>query len=54
MAEEFESSLARLKPFLKHGNPSVALNTVNVILRYCRRGSSITPERILELESESL
>jgi len=37
-SEEAEIAVQRLQPFLRHNNPSVVLNSINVLLRYCNAG----------------
>jgi vesicle coat complex subunit len=36
--EEAQICVQRLQPFLRHSNPAVALNAINVMIRYCRAG----------------
>lgn len=35
-AEDADVCVQRLQPFLRHANPSAALNAINVMIRYCK------------------
>ncbi|CAL6019711.1 Beta_adaptin [Hexamita inflata] len=51
--DEIEVTIMRLQPFLRHSNPSVCLNGINVLVRYCKAG--IMPANtILQLQSECI
>eukprot|EP00703_Trepomonas_sp_PC1_P000379 JAP96227.1 Beta adaptin [Trepomonas sp. PC1] len=42
VVEEAPISVQRLQPFLRHQNPTVSLNAINVMIRYCK--ANILPE----------
>ena len=51
--EDMEVSIQRLSQFLKHSNPSVCLNAINVLLRYARTGM-LQGQQIIDLQNQCL